>query len=210
MKGYEITMLKKILILMLAIAMLSGCGKKKPANNDSVSSSPEASQATDADNGNSDGDNNGGKGSEKAKDNSTPKPLATADIKTGKKDPNRTPSIPETPDPSKVVKNSGKSAGSGVRAGEVSDDEIKATSADNAVKLAMQYMKKNNIYIPQKVELDSEEDDSYIIHAYEVMKDSTGEHTSSVGWFKVSKSTSEVTRVDEDIKVGQPPESYKQ
>lgn len=203
-------MFKKILVLMLALTMLSGCGKKKETNKDSVSASPEASQTAVADSGNADGNKNDGKGSEKGKDNSTPKPLATADIKTGRDDPNRTPSIPETPDPSKVVKNSGKSAGSGVRAGEVSEEKIKATSADNAVKLAMQYMKKNNIYIPQKVELDREEDDSYIIHAYEVMKDSTGEHTSSVGWFKVSKSTSEVTKVDEDIKVGQPPESYKQ
>lgn len=209
MKGYEETMLKKILTILLAFTMLSGCGKKKESDKDLPSSSPEASQPAVTDNSNPEGNNKNGKDKNR-EDDSTPKPLATADIKTGKTDPKRTPSIPETPDPSKVVKNSGKTAGSGSRADEVSEEAIKATNADNAVKLAMQYMKQNNIYIPQKVELDREEDDSYIIHAYEVMKDSGGEHTSSVGWFKVSKSTSEVTRVDEDIKVGQPPESYKQ
>ena len=130
-------MLKKILIFILALTMLSGCGKKKETNTENPSAS-------------------------------------------------------------------------GVRADEVTDEDIKATSSDNAVKLAMKYMKQNNIYIPQKVELDREEDDSYIIHAYEVMKDSDGEHTASVGWFKVSKSTSEVTKIDEDVKVGQPPEAYKQ
>lgn len=193
-------MLKKILIFILALTMLSGCGKKKETNTENPSASPEASQTASSDSNGQDG----------KKDDQTPKPLETADIKTGKTDPKRTPSIPETPDPSKVVKDSGKSAGSGVRADEVTDEDIKATSSDNAVKLAMKYMKQNNIYIPQKVELDREEDDSYIIHAYEVMKDSDGEHTASVGWFKVSKSTSEVTKIDEDIKVGQPPEAYKQ
>ena len=197
-------MLKKLLIIMLAFAMLSGCGKKKEQQDNQASPSPSdnitETQSTD--------------NAEQGETNDDPeKTLAPADIKTGKTDPNRTPSIPETADPKKVIKESispDKAAGSGVRASEVTDEEIKATSTDNAVKLAMQYMKNNNIYIPQKVELDREEEDCYVIHAYETIKDSAGEHTASVGWFKVDKATSAVSKVDEDIKVGHRPESYQQ
>ncbi|MDY3929255.1 MAG: hypothetical protein SOZ34_07840 [Clostridia bacterium] len=202
-------MLKKLLILALALLMLAGCKKNTENPVPDASSSPQATETAGQ-------DNTENKASDENDDKKSPSPtvstgpLEAPKVDSAKKDPKRTASIPETPPPDKVVTNTQKTAGSGSRSDEVPDTAVSATSADNAVILAKQYMKAQNIYIPSNVELDREDDDYYYIHAYEVLTVDNKEHTSSVGWFNVNKKTSEVTKGSADIKVGERPQSTNQ
>ncbi len=213
-------MLKKILIISLAALMLFGCKKdngEKPEVTTSASptvSADVSSEASASPQASGDIENNEDeKKEEDKKTEETKAPLEVPEVDSAKKDPERTASVPETPKPDKIINNpsSDKSAGSGSRATEVSEETITANSADNAVKLAMQYLKQNDIYIPKYIEVEREDDNFYYVHAYEKITDSAGvENVASVGWYNVSKKDSSVTKGQEDIKIGERPETYTQ
>ena len=197
-----INVIKKILIVALALLMLAGCKKKQETPETSASPTTSAAVSDTTEN---------------ATASPVPSPtvstgsLKPPEVDTATKNPTRTASIPETPNPDKVVtQNPQKTAGAGSRSEEVSDTTVSATNAENAILLAKQFMKANNIYIPSNVELDREDNEYYYIHAYQVVNADGQENISSVGWFNVKKNTSEVTKGSADIKVGERPESSNQ
>lgn len=197
-------MIKKILIIALALLMLAGCKKNKdnPDTSASPSGSPAASDVLP--------DNTNNNDNQSPSPTVSTGPLEPPTVDSATKNPTRTASIPQTPPPDKIITDNPKTAGSGSRSEEVSSETVSATSEENAIILAKQYMKANNIYIPSNVVLDREDDEYYYIHAYEIIKTDGEEHTSSVGWFNVNKKTSEVTKGSADIKVGERPEFSNQ
>ncbi len=201
-------MFKKILIIAAILSMLSGCFEKKPITDPTPFPEASPSPTTTEVQSSSSPDS---KEEETNKTKTSSEPLKAPEVSSAKKDPKRTAEIPETANPKKVVtKAPDKTVGAGVRSDEVSSEAISATSPDNAVKLVTQFMKNNNTYIPSSVECDREDDNYYYIHAYETVKDSNGTHTATVGWYNVSKKTSQVQAGEAPIEVGKRPDSYNQ
>lgn len=208
----NITMIKKVTITLVAVMMLFGC--KSNTQTPQPSASPSEVTAT-AGAENSEQTNNEENPDQKGYEVvESSKPLEVPEISSAKDDPERTATIPETPKPDKVITQTispDDTAGSGVRATEVPDKKVSATSEDNAIILTMQYMKANNIYIPKYIEVEREDSSYYYIHAYEKIQQSGGvENVATVGWYNVNKKTSEVTVGEDDIKVGQRPDTYSE
>jgi len=66
--------------------------------------------------------------------------------------------------------------------------ESTTITKEKAIELVKDFMKKNESYIPSKVEVDSETNEIYTIHAYDVVEN----HTATVGWYTVNKTTGKV------------------
>ncbi|MDD4088127.1 MAG: hypothetical protein PHS04_05355 [Tissierellia bacterium] len=62
-----------------------------------------------------------------------------------------------------------------------------------AVELVTNYLIENDIYVPEYIEVENEDNENYVVHCFDM-----GEHmTQTVGWFYVNKETSEVTSMFE-------------
>lgn len=67
------------------------------------------------------------------------------------------------------------------------EKNIKITS-EESIEFIYDYLNNNNKYIPKYIILDHIEDDKYIIHCYDMVNN----HTSTVGWYSVDKSSGKI------------------
>ncbi|MCI2048296.1 MAG: hypothetical protein LKJ76_01075 [Lachnospiraceae bacterium] len=66
-------------------------------------------------------------------------------------------------------------------------------SGDDAVALVKMYLDDNAEYVPSVIEVDSETDEVYTVHAYDVVDDGGGDsHTATYNWYDVYKETGTV------------------
>lgn len=72
------------------------------------------------------------------------------------------------------------------KAEEASKNVITAQKANELVR---NYLANNGSYIPGTIQVDSENDEEYIVHAF----DNMGTHTATTGWYYVNKITGEIT-----------------
>lgn len=79
---------------------------------------------------------------------------------------------------------------------EVTTDNIKKKlSEEEAVNLIKDYLKKENLYIPNFIEVDSASGDIYTIHAYDVIKNEDESHIATSGWFEINMYTGKITDI---------------
>lgn len=64
-----------------------------------------------------------------------------------------------------------------------------------ALKLVKEYLEKNNSYIANNIEVDSEDNKYYIVHVYDVISNSEESHTATTGWYQVDKYTGEIINI---------------
>lgn len=66
-------------------------------------------------------------------------------------------------------------------------------SEKDAVALVKEFLDENSDYMPSVIEVDSETDEIYTVHAYDIVDDGGGDsHTSTYNWYDVYKETGTV------------------
>jgi glucan-binding YG repeat protein len=68
------------------------------------------------------------------------------------------------------------------------NDNISKEQAIQNIKI---YLSENNAYIPSKITIEEDTDNTYLIHCYDDM----GDHTATSAWFYVDKSTGYIMKV---------------
>lgn len=74
-------------------------------------------------------------------------------------------------------------------AGNKTDNTNKSITSEEAIQKVKEYLTNNFKYIPNKIEYDRENGNSYVIHCYDLFESNTG----TSGWYYVDKLTGNVT-----------------
>ena len=69
----------------------------------------------------------------------------------------------------------------------------KVITKEEAVQNVKAYLNRSNGYLPPIIEIDNKNENYYIVHAYEVVKNQDESHTATTGWYYVNLYTGEVS-----------------
>lgn len=73
------------------------------------------------------------------------------------------------------------------------DKQDKVITKEEAVQNVKAYLNRSNGYLPPIIEIDNKNENYYIVHAYEVVKNQDESHTATTGWYYVNLYTGEVS-----------------
>ncbi|MDK2562144.1 hypothetical protein QOZ84_01180 [Romboutsia sedimentorum] len=73
------------------------------------------------------------------------------------------------------------------------DKQDKLITKEEAVQNVKEYLNKSNGYLPPIIEIDNKNENYYIVHAYEIVKNKDESHTATTGWYYVNLYTGEVS-----------------
>ena len=74
-----------------------------------------------------------------------------------------------------------------------SDDSKYNITIINAQERVKQYLSNNGISIPQIVQVDQVEGNSWVVHCYSIITDTgEGSHTATTGWYYVDRDTGNI------------------
>jgi glucan-binding YG repeat protein len=70
-------------------------------------------------------------------------------------------------------------------------NKTNSISPEQAIQNIKNYLSENNKNIPSKIVIEQEENNAYLVHCYDDM----GDHTATVGWYYIDKSTDEIIKM---------------